>query len=223
MVSAGSPVPLAEVRETARRGRLFDVPDEVAQGKPEDWAGRLDLGSPVMLQELAEVAAEDYELEQASAPFRLLCRRMNDSYNSSWHEHERLSLHYRANPAFMNPLDMEQLGIAEEDIVEIASATASILGVATEAPDVRRGCVSMPHCWGANPGEPEDPLTDGASTARLVSAESDLERYTAMPRMSALPITVRRLAPPADTASADPGPAQRGRPARVPVSGRSFP
>jgi anaerobic selenocysteine-containing dehydrogenase len=191
-VSAGSPVPLSEVRETARRGRLFDVPELIAQARPEHWSGRLDLGSPVMLSELGEVAAEDYGTEQAAAPFRLLCRRTGDAYNSSWHEHERLSRRHRGNPAFMNPLDMQRLGIAAGDVIEIASATASIRGIAAEAPDVRAGCVSMPHCWGANPDEPEDPWADGGSTARLVAADRNLERYTAMPQMSALPITVRR-------------------------------
>jgi anaerobic selenocysteine-containing dehydrogenase len=195
MVNAGSPVPLSEVKASARQGRLFDVPEQFVRPRPDDWSGRLDLGNADMLSELDEVSGEDYVAEQGSAPFRLLCRRMNDNYNSSWHEDERLTRRHRANPAFMNPLDMAQLGVAVGDVVEIASATASILGVVEAATDVRRACISMPHCWGTSPDEPDEPHTRGASTSRLVSSDRGLERYTAMPRMSALPVEVRRWDP----------------------------
>jgi anaerobic selenocysteine-containing dehydrogenase len=191
LVTNGSPVPLAKVKATARQGRLFDVPEQHAQPRPDDWTGRLDLGNPVMLAELDEVAAEDYGGDHASSSFRLLCRRMNDSYNSSWHEDERLGRYHRANPAFMNPLDMAAIGVKAGDVIEIISRRASILGVVEAAPEIRRACISMPHCWGTNPDEPDAPRTHGASTSRIVAGDEDLDPYTAMPRMSALPIEVR--------------------------------
>ena len=68
--------------------------------------------------------------------------------------------------------------------------------MAATAPDVRRGCISMTHAWGAEPGleDDADPLTAGGNTGRLTAIDQDFDPRTGIPRMSAIPVRVRPYA-----------------------------
>ncbi|RMF11202.1 MAG: molybdopterin dinucleotide-binding protein, partial [Alphaproteobacteria bacterium] len=173
MVLKGSPVPFAEVREKARQGHVFERPPLRVAPRPDDWQGRLDLGNDVMMAELDEIAASRPATD--GFDFRLISRRLNDVLNSCWHDHEPLLRRWRYNPAFMNPDDMARWELAPGDVIEIESARAAILGVVEAAPDVKAGCISMPHAWGRNPGEEGDPLDGGSNTGRLTSTDQDFD------------------------------------------------
>jgi len=191
MLLKGSPVPLEQVRQ-AEQGRLFERPATVVQPRPPNWPGRLDIGSPVMMGELAEIAAAA-PVAADPFPFRVISRRLRDVLNSSWHENDKLKRQYATNPAFMNPADMADLGVVAGDIVELESVLAAIRGVAEPAPDVRRGCISMTHAWGLSPGGDDDPRHAGSNTGRLTPVDRDFDPYTGIPRMSAIPVKVRRV------------------------------
>jgi anaerobic selenocysteine-containing dehydrogenase len=145
-----------------------------------------------MMAELAAIATAPAPAEDAFA-FRVISRRMRDVLNSSWHEHDKLKRQHRFNPAFMHPADMADLGVAEGEVVEIESVRAAIRGIATSAPDVRRGCISMTHAWGGNDGEDSDPHIAGSNTGRLTPVDRDYDRYSGIPRMSAIPVRINRL------------------------------
>lgn len=191
MLLKGSPVPFDEAR-TATAGRVFDRPPVIVQEKPAGWTDRVDIGSPTMMAELAAIATAPAPAEDAFA-FRVISRRMRDVLNSSWHEHDKLKRQHRFNPAFMHPADMADLGVAEGEVVEIESVRAAIRGIATSAPDVRRGCISMTHAWGGNDGEDSDPHIAGSNTGRLTPVDRDYDRYSGIPRMSAIPVRINRL------------------------------
>jgi len=192
MLLKGAPVPFDEVRRT-QEGRIFERPRTVVQAKSEGWAGRLDIGSPVMMDELRAIAAAPPDVADEAYPFRVISRRMRDVLNSCWHENDKLKRQYATNPAFMNPDDMARLGVARGDMIEIESARATIRGVAETAPDVRPGCISMTHAWGRAPGQDDDPRIAGVNTGRLTAVDQDFDPYTGIPRMSAIPVRVRRL------------------------------
>jgi anaerobic selenocysteine-containing dehydrogenase len=191
MLLKGSPVPF-ETLKTAPEGRVFDRPTVVVQEKPADWAGKLEIGSPAMMAELHEIAAAPFGGEDPF-PFRVISRRMRDVLNSSWHENDKLKRQFAFNPAFINPDDMAALHLSSGDIVEIESVRAAIRGVAMAAPDVRRGCISMTHAWGGDDGEDHDPRVAGSNTGRLTPVDRDFDRYSGIPRMSAIPVRVRRV------------------------------
>ncbi|MDB5971379.1 MAG: nitrate reductase [Hydrocarboniphaga sp.] len=194
MVFRGSPVDYDTVRAAGRGGRVFERPRTIVQPRPQGWTGRIQLGSEPMMQDLAEIAAErDPASESSGFPLRLICRRMHDVMNSSWVENPRQHRPWAYNPAFMNPEDLAQIGAAAGDVVEIRSARDAILGIAQPAPEIRRGCVSMSHCWGGNPDEPEQP-EHGSNTARLLFTDRGFDRYSGIPLMSAVPVRVS-LAP----------------------------
>jgi len=145
-----------------------------------------------MRGELAEVAAEPLERETDYA-YRLLCRRLLDVHNSAGRDIPKLVRKYRHNPAFMNPEDLEALGVAPGDVVEISSDYSSILGVAEAEANLRRGVISMPHGFGDAPGAENDARVReiGSNTGRLTSVERDYDPYTGIPRMSSIPVNVR--------------------------------
>ena len=55
------------------------------------------------------------------------------------------------NPAYMHPLDIDGLGLAAGDLVEIRSPHAGIRGIVEADANLRRGLVSMTHSWGDAP------------------------------------------------------------------------
>lgn len=190
----GARVPLSEVRRHPH-GRIFDdesTPVAAADVGVED---RLDVGNETMLAELAELRVAEDEGDDPSAGllFRLISRRMPNVYNSSGRDIDALQKARRYNPAFLHPDDLAMLGIAPGETIEIASKHASILGVAERAPELRRGLISMAHCFGDAPEHDSAFREIGSNTGRLVSNEREFDPYSGIPRMSAIPVEVRRV------------------------------
>jgi len=149
--------------------------------------------------ELAEVRAEPFFEGggyRAGEVFshRLVSRRLLESYNSSGRDLPRLMRKYAntGNPAYMNPLDITELGLAAGDVVEIESARAAIYGVVEPADDVLSGVISMAHAWGDAPTEDARVRELGANTGRLSDTQTDYDPITGIPVMSAIPVNVRK-------------------------------
>lgn len=152
-------------------------PEDIAE---EIGSIRLEISSA----ELLDVADADY-------PFRLVSRRMKHVLNSLGTELPGLAAKGTTNPAFMNPEDLEDLGISEGDVIEITSPRSSILAVVTSAPDVRRSVISMAHSWGGSSLSDEKVRDIGSPTNRLVAVDKGHDRITGMVVQSALPVRVR--------------------------------
>jgi anaerobic selenocysteine-containing dehydrogenase len=94
------------------------------------------------------------------------------------------------NPAFMNPGDLERLGVEPGDLLEITSARDSILAVAEPSDEIQSGVVSMAHCFGGAPGD--DVRAVGSNTGRLIAVDRDYDPITGMAPQTAIPVAVRR-------------------------------
>ena len=207
----GSRVPLDEIRKH-RHGKIYDDL-EVRVGRADPGGvDRLDVGNRDMLSELAGIRAERFAAAgdagqdaggttsladdaNSAFPFRLISRRLPNVYNSSGRDIEKLNGRRPYNPAFLHPDDLSMLGLSKGDVIEISSAHASILGVAEPAPEVRRGVISMAHCFGEAPRRNtpgRDVREIGSNTSRLVDNERDFDPYTGIPRMSAIPVAITR-------------------------------
>lgn len=212
----GSRIPLHEIKRHPH-GQIFDAehagpaftpnPEHgfVAPADPANTE-RLDVGNPDMLAELAQIRDESPNAEGPPArPFQLISRRLPNVYNSSGRDIDALQKGKTWNPAFLHPDDLAMLGLADGDLVEIASDHDAILGVVESAPELRRGIVSMAHCYGEGPeadgvdGESDERdssdqkvRTLGSSTGRLVDNLRDFDPHTGIPRMSAIPVSLRR-------------------------------
>ena len=196
MLCAGSRIPLDEVKRYPH-GHIFDDPSITVLPKAEDCEERLDIGHPEMIEELDEVRAEAFNAHAGYADedtytHRLVSRRLNDVYNSSGRDIPRLVRNHRYNPAYMNPDDIDALGLTDGDVVEISSERATILGVVESAADLRPGVISMAHAFGDAPSRDDDLFYIGSNTGRLTSVDEKFDHRTGMPRMSAIPVNVRR-------------------------------
>jgi anaerobic selenocysteine-containing dehydrogenase len=149
-----------------------------------------------MIEELLEVRAETESMSlskkgKAEAyPFRLVPRRVHGVYNSSGRDLPNFLSKPTHNPAFMNPDDLEELGIAAGAVVQIRSDYGSILGLVTPEPELRRGVISMAHAFGDAPDRDDAFREIGSTTGRLLSSKAGFDPYSGIPRMSAIEVRV---------------------------------
>ncbi len=157
------------------------------------WYGTqyLTLNGTTYLRPIDTTQVSDAERDE-SRPFRLISRRLPNVYNSSGRDIEALHKGRRHNTAFMNPEDAADRGLEAGAVVRIESEHASILGIVELAPELRRGVVSMSHCFGDGPESDGEVRAVGSNTGRLVSVERDYDPYTGIPRMSAIPVAIER-------------------------------
>lgn len=193
MLTKHSPVPLSQVKEKARAGFVFERPPVTVQPKPADWKAKLDVGNPLMMAELAEISQSATPAKDNRYPYRMISRRLHDVLNSCWHEEPILRQRVAYNSAFMNPDDMTRAGLSKGDVIEIESSRATLRAMVDPEDGIRPGCISMSHAWGGNPGEDDDPLVLGSNTGRLTPVDTDYDVYSGIPRMSAIPVSIRRV------------------------------
>jgi anaerobic selenocysteine-containing dehydrogenase len=187
-VTQNARIPLARVR-AHDGGRLYDGETVLVEPRDADCDARLELANPTMLSELREVIGEGSHVRSTHGHL-LISRRMPHHYNSYATDFETLSSRYGSNPAFMNPEDLEALCVAKGDPLVIRSEHGEVEGIAWPDPGLRRGLVSMSHCWGDNPDVKDSRAEPGANTGMLSSVEVDYDPYTGIPRMSAIPVDV---------------------------------
>jgi anaerobic selenocysteine-containing dehydrogenase len=194
MICNGSAVPLSEVKKHPH-GAIFDKAREVVGPRDPECTARLQLADAVMLEQLAEVRAEDPLARRRTGsdyPFQLVCRRMQGSTNSAPRPEGVIRTGY--NPLWMHPVDMAALDVRNGDEVEIRSRHGAIPGFVEADADMRPGVVAMTHGFGPKPNTNYDPRRDGSNINLLLSWHDDPDPYHGMPRMSAVPVAVRAKA-----------------------------
>ncbi|GMG88402.1 molybdopterin-containing oxidoreductase family protein [Biformimicrobium ophioploci] len=195
-MTAGSRVPLKEIYEKDG-GHVFDVPEVVILPPDPASKGMLDL-FPEGLEEELENAARDADSSFAAKgeyQFLLISRRMKNTFNSTGPELSFLAKKGTTNPAYIHPDDLDALDIKDGEIVAIKSERGEIPAVAQGSPDIKRGVVSMAHCWGPAPdGCGDDKVREiGANTNRLINNLDKPEKYSGMAQQSAVAVQVRKL------------------------------
>jgi anaerobic selenocysteine-containing dehydrogenase len=191
---AGSRMSLADIKNN--RMKVHPEKSLRVQGPDPDCTAKFTLAPADIADELAVVRTESDAAEALGAssseyPFRLVSRRLKHVLNSLGSELPGLAVKGTTNPAYMNPDDMAEHGIADGDIIEITSPRASLHAVVETAPDIRRGVISMAHSWGGSSLTDEKVRDIGAPTNRLVSVDQGYDRVTGMVVQSAIPVRIR--------------------------------
>jgi anaerobic selenocysteine-containing dehydrogenase len=152
---------------------------------------RFEVLPPDVAADLQRVAAQLHHQEDVSATnqfsFLLSVRRAAAVMNTAGVSLPTVQARLPYNPAFFNPADLQQLGLASGQRVILESAHGRIEGVAKADEDVRRGVVSMSHAWGGLPGDEQD---GKACTGLLIDSSRNVESINAMPTMTAIPIRI---------------------------------
>jgi anaerobic selenocysteine-containing dehydrogenase len=97
----------------------------------------------------------------------------------------------------MHSSDLAALDIADGELIQLSSSHGSIPAIAAASDDIKPGVISMAHSWGGTP-DPAAGVDDkvkemGSNTNRLIDNRYKPEKYSAMPRLSTVPVKVSRL------------------------------
>ena len=166
----------------------------VAQPADPGVSAKFTVAPNDLMDELAIVRREAVGAD-TDYPFRLVSRRLKAVLNSLGGELSALRRSAgTTNHAHMNPLDMDELSLVDDDLIEITSPHSSITGVVAASPDVRRGVISMAHSWGGSALTDEKVRDIGTPTSRLVSTSDGHDPVNGMVVQSAIPVRVARQA-----------------------------
>ena len=145
-----------------------------------------------MLSEL-DSFADGKRYERLGYDFTLIIRRTAHTFNSVGTDIAPLQQRFNGNPAFIHPQDMADGGIQQGDLVSIQSPYDEVQARACPEKTLRRGVVALTHGWGKNPDQTSDIDIDGVNIGQLISVEEHYARYSGIPLMSGIPITLRRV------------------------------
>ncbi|MCU1459617.1 MAG: Nitrate reductase [Actinomycetia bacterium] len=201
IICADGRVPFDLVKQH-EHGHVFEAARVVVGPRDPECDEHLDVGSDFMMCELDEhrrghdpsVVAE----ADAAYPFLLIPRRDKGFVNGTGQMVAKNLAKRSYNPAYLHPDDLGALGLDDGDVVTIRSAHGSLVGVVGSDPTLKRGVLSMSHGFGGSPADDADPLGRGANTNQLLSLTAEFDRYTGMPRMGAVPVSIARAARGAD-------------------------
>lgn len=195
-MTVGSRVPLEQIY-AREGGHVYDLPDVIIEPADPASKGLMDLFPAGLAEEIAGATADaDRSLRlKTEYPFLLISRRMKNVFNSTGPELSFLASKGTTNPAYINPEDLAALNIADGEVISIRSSRGEIPAVAESSPDIKRGVVSMAHCWGGAPnGTGDDKVhTIGANTNRLINNSDNPAKYSGMAQQSALAIAIGKL------------------------------
>lgn len=195
LLTLDSRIPLAEVKRHPH-GQVFVDPAVVVGEKDAGWPHRLDVGSAEMMEELGRVAGRPAP-DDPPDQLRFVCRRTRDMFCTYTNDGLTAPKRRMYNPAFVHPDDLERLGFAAGDVVEIRSDNGAIRAVVEADADLLPGLLSMSHGYGkldaTGRAASDDPREHGSSVQPLISDENEFDPYSGMPRMSNIPVMLSRV------------------------------
>jgi len=187
IVHAGSRVPWREVRDAGPG--LWPDTCRTVEAKDPGWEGRLDVGHPELLAELAAVTRRSSD--DVDFPLRLTSRRMPAVMNTPTPARPpKTSVHNWLN---VHPDDLTRNSLASGDLAEVASAESAVSCIVRADETMRPGVVSMTHQFGGLPDEDHDVRRLGSSVSQLISDEDVYDSFSGQPRMSNIPVRLRSL------------------------------
>jgi len=143
-------------------------------------------GMDARLRFMPEGVAEEFaqlraclDADTAEGDYLLICRRNPHVYNSMCHEFPQAPAN---NALFANPEDVHEAGLSDGQQVLVKSAHGEIEATLQGDASLRRGVVAMHHGFGGKTG--------GVAVSRLLDLADTTDRYTRIPRMSAVPVTL---------------------------------
>jgi formate dehydrogenase len=160
---------------------------------------------------LAATAKLDGRLQQylqaaEQGTLRLISKRAHSTHNSWTQNIEELTNGEanQTNYVYIHPSDGSRLGLAEGDVADIHSATASIRLPVKWLEDLMPGTVSVPHGWGHQDARGLSVASSlaGANVNILASDGADsVEPLSGMSHLSGIPVRVQAAAGPVNRGS----------------------
>lgn len=190
--AARARVPLEEIR-AAPHGKVFEeLPPVHAAPESENASATFDVAPSDVVAEIAATAAALAQGDRRERPLLLIVRRAKNVMNSTGKQVAGLARDPQ-NPCHGHPDDLAELGLRAGQEIVIESDHGAIEAVIEADATLRRGVVSMSHSFGGLPGTDDDPKRFGSNINRILTMDSDIQPISAMPLMTAVPVTIRAL------------------------------
>ena len=191
LIAAGSAIPLERLAQYPD-GHVFEEARVKIGPRDPDCSERLDLANADMIAELAALAAENPAAKRGTSlefPLLMVPKRMQNATNGSLRaEAERLQV--QTNPAFLHPSDIAAFHLARGGLARLRSRHGMIEVTVEADLDLRPGVVAIAHGFGRHPGERADTRRFGSNVNRLTALDDDFDRYSGIPRMGAIPVSL---------------------------------
>ena len=163
--------------------------------------------APERLVERAGRLGADFAAEQqrvADGTLKLITKRRTKTHNSWTHNHEGMvsGPDGDTNHLYVHPDDAARLGLAEGDVADVTSATATVRLPVRLLEDLLPGCVALPHGWGHQhaTGLSVASKTRGVNVNLLAADGPDsVDPASGMAHLTGIPVTVAPAAGPRDT------------------------
>jgi anaerobic selenocysteine-containing dehydrogenase len=200
---ADASLSLEDLREDLKKhpsGRIYDPPSAIVQPARPGANAKFEVMPDDVATEVRQLLGSIQVREAgpgAGYTHLLSTRRMQQVMNTMGNALAQTLRRVPHNPAYMNPKELASLGLQPGDKIEIASEHGSVEAIVQPDKSLRVGVVSIAHCWGGLPGK----SGPGVNVNLLISCDTHVQPINAMPRMSAVPVNIKKVASPAITPS----------------------
>ncbi|MDZ7676707.1 MAG: molybdopterin dinucleotide binding domain-containing protein [Acidimicrobiales bacterium] len=186
--AANGPVDHAELRQRPRGMLLPDLAPPVVGAAHEAADERFEILPPDVHDELAG-ALDDLESWSANGRPTASSSVGRRTMNSLGRRLPGLARH-RYNPCFLHTEDLLLEELQPGDLIELRSDHGVVGAVVQPDDTLRRGVVSMTHCFGGEPGVEDDlrPVRDQSGAAPSLS--EGRQDISLMPHMTAVPVSI---------------------------------
>lgn len=188
-ITAGSQADLGFLRDNPG-GHIFEDMSTVVQAPREDSSSRIKLYPDGVANEFNDLLGEGSD--EADFSHVLIGFRSKYVLNSFGRNLPALKAKSgTTNHANMHPEDLQSLGLDEDTEIILSSKHGEIPAIVMENSRIKPGVIAMHHCWGPPPGQQAPVRETGSNLNALVNGDEDLQPFTAMARMSGIPVNIR--------------------------------
>ena len=168
--------------------------------REEAGVGPIDLAPAVLLEQARRLEAGFAREVENQGRLKLITRRHVKTHNSWTHnEPDFVSGARHTNHLYMHPADAGERGIADGDLADVSSATATVRVAVQLLPDLQPGTVALPHGWGHQvaPGLSVASKTSGVNVNLLAADGPEaIEPVSGMARLTGILVEVLPAAGP---------------------------
>jgi formate dehydrogenase len=167
--------------------------------------GKVHLAPPPLVDQTAKLEGDFARELESSGALKLITKRQVTTHNSWTHNlAEFVDGDRGTNHLYIHPADAAERGLADGDVADVASATATVRVPVKLLADLMPGTVALPHGWGHQhaKGLSVASRTRGVNVNLLAADGPDrLERVSGMSQLTGIPVSVKRAAGPQDASS----------------------
>ncbi|MCB9235873.1 MAG: molybdopterin-dependent oxidoreductase [Bacteroidia bacterium] len=161
--------------------------------------GKVNLSPEALIQQAAKLE-QDFAWEKSTAgQLKLITKRAVTTHNSWTHNiDEFVSGERFTNYLYMHPLDADRLGLADKQLVDVASATGKVRLPVKLLTDLMPGTVALPHGWGHQSTHMQVARATQGVNVNILAADGPehVEKVSGMVHLTGIPVEVTAAAGP---------------------------